>query len=45
MEFGFACPECGSQLESLDNDMLVTAMDERVAELEDELNVDLERDA
>jgi len=45
MEFGFACPDCGSQLESLDNDMLIRAMDERIAELRNELNVEIEREA
>jgi transcription initiation factor TFIIE subunit alpha len=40
MEFGFACPECGSQVEAMANTRLVDAMDERIAELRDELNVD-----
>jgi transcription initiation factor TFIIE subunit alpha len=43
MEFGFQCPECGDQVESMENIRLVDAMDERIAELRDELNV--ERDA
>jgi transcription initiation factor TFIIE subunit alpha len=40
MDFGFECPECGSPLESMDNDRLVTAMDDRLDALEDELNID-----
>ena len=40
MEFGFECPECGSELVSMANDRLVEAMDERIAALRDELNVD-----
>jgi len=31
---------CGSPLESMDNDRLVNAMDDRLASLEDELNLD-----
>src|SRR6056297_891506 len=42
MEFGFECPECGNQVEAMENTRLVTAMDERIAELRDELNVDAE---
>jgi len=33
MDFGFECPECGSPLESMDNDRLVNAMDDRLASL------------
>jgi len=40
MDFGFECPECGSPMESMDNNRLVHAMDERLAELEDELNLE-----
>ncbi|WP_458205315.1 transcription factor E [Haladaptatus sp. NG-SE-30] len=40
MDFGFECPECGSPLESMDNVMLVDSMDERIDELERELNVE-----
>ena len=43
MEFGFECPQCGAQLETMDNQRLVDAMDERIAELREELNVDAER--
>ena len=39
MDFGFECPECGSPLESMENDRLVHAMDERLDDLEDELNL------
>jgi transcription initiation factor TFIIE subunit alpha len=39
MEFGFDCPQCGSDLEALDNDHLVEAMDERIDGLRAELNV------
>jgi transcription initiation factor TFIIE subunit alpha len=39
MEFGFECPQCGSDLEALDNDHLVRAMDERIDDLRTELNV------
>mgnify|MGYP000371370175 CR=1 FL=1 len=45
MDFGFECPECGSPLESMENTHLVDAMDERIAELRDELNVDIEAEA
>ena len=41
MVFGFECPECGSPLESMDNNRLVHAMDSRLDELEDELNIDV----
>ncbi|ACV48442.1 MULTISPECIES: transcription factor [Halomicrobium] len=44
MEFGFQCPECGDQVESMENTRLVDAMDERIAKLRDELNVDHERE-
>ena len=37
MEFGFECPNCGGQLVDMDNDRLVDAIDERVAELREEL--------
>ena len=40
MDFGFECPECGSPLESMDNNRLVNAMDDRLDSLEDELNID-----
>ncbi len=40
MDFGFECPECGSPVESMENDRLVHAMDERITELTEELNID-----
>ncbi len=39
MEFGFECPQCGSELDALDNDHLIEAMDERIDDLQAELNV------
>jgi len=39
MEYGFECPNCGTGLESMNNERLVEAMDERIAALRDELNV------
>ena len=44
MEFGFECPECGSPLESMENTMLVDAMEERIAALREELNVEREQE-
>jgi transcription initiation factor TFIIE subunit alpha len=43
MEFGFECPQCGTSLESLDNDRLVDAMERRIDELRTELNIDPEQ--
>ena len=40
MDFGFECPECGNPVEAMENTRLVEAMDERIAALRDELNVD-----
>jgi len=42
MNFGFQCPECGSQVESMANTRLVAAMDDRIESLRSELNVDVE---
>jgi transcription initiation factor TFIIE subunit alpha len=42
MDFGFECPECGSPLEAMENDRLLEAMQERLRELEAELNADVE---
>lgn len=39
MEFDFECPQCGAELESLDNDQLVEGMDTRIDQLRSELNV------
>ncbi len=41
MEFGFECPECGSPLESMDNDQLINAIDSRQQALANELNLDV----
>jgi transcription initiation factor TFIIE subunit alpha len=38
MDFGFDCPNCGSQLVSMDNSRLVDAMDERIERLREELH-------
>jgi transcription initiation factor TFIIE subunit alpha len=40
MEFGFQCPECGSSLDAMENTRLVEAMEGRIEELRDELNVE-----
>ncbi|MEF8774522.1 MAG: transcription factor [Halobacteriales archaeon] len=40
MDFGFECPECGSQLDGLDNQRLLEAIDRRMEELESELNLE-----
>jgi transcription initiation factor TFIIE subunit alpha len=40
MDFGFECPECGSPLDAMDNDRMVGAMEQRIEQLQDELNVD-----
>jgi len=42
MEFNFECPRCSAGLESMSNDRLVEAIDERVAELRRELDVERE---
>ena len=43
MDFGFECPECGSQVEAMENTRLVEAMERRLEALRDELNVAVER--
>jgi transcription initiation factor TFIIE subunit alpha len=40
MDFGFECPQCGTELEALENTRLIEAMDRRIDALSDELNVD-----
>jgi len=45
MEFGFECPECGSPVDAMENTALVEAMDDRIASLRDELNVEVESEA
>jgi transcription initiation factor TFIIE subunit alpha len=42
MEFGFDCPDCGNEIDAMENTRLVEAMEERVADLRDELNVEQE---
>jgi transcription initiation factor TFIIE subunit alpha len=42
MDFGFECPDCGSQMESMENSALIDAMDDRIDALSNELNVDTE---
>jgi len=42
MEFGFECPECGNQVETMENTRLVTAMEKRIDQLRSELNVEAE---
>ncbi|MFB6128495.1 MAG: transcription factor [Halorhabdus sp.] len=42
MDYGFECPDCGSALEAMENTALIDAMDERIDELESELNLDVE---
>jgi len=42
MEFGFECPECGNQVETMENTRLVTAMEQRIDQLRSELNVEAE---
>jgi len=42
MEYDFTCPETGEPLQPHDNDHLIAAMDERIDELRDELNVEAE---
>jgi len=45
MEYGFECPNCGSQLVDMSNARLVDAMDERIDALRDELHRHPEREA
>ena len=40
MDFAFECPECGSDLQAMENTALVDAMEERLEELRSELNVE-----
>mgnify|MGYP000607419239 FL=1 len=42
MEFGFECPECGNQVDAMENTRLGGAMDDRIEALQDELNVEAE---
>jgi Transcription factor IIE (TFIIE), alpha subunit len=45
MDQGFQCPECASPLESMDNDELVGAMEERLDTLRNELNTEIHAEA
>ena len=45
MEFGFQCPNCGAELNSMSNERLVDAMEHRIAELREELRVPEEAEA
>lgn len=45
MDFGFECPECGSPLDAMENTHLVDAMDRRLDDLRDELNLETEVEA
>jgi transcription initiation factor TFIIE subunit alpha len=40
MDFGFECPECGSPVESMDNDRLIQAMEDRIEALRNELHIE-----
>ena len=44
MEYGFECPECGSRLESMENDRMVETMERRITEIRDDLNLPAERE-
>ncbi|MDY6774601.1 MAG: transcription factor E [Halobacteria archaeon] len=39
MELDFNCPECGSPLESMDNDDLLEALESRMESIDEELNL------
>ncbi|MFB6134871.1 MAG: transcription factor, partial [Halanaeroarchaeum sp.] len=39
MDLDFECPECGSQVEAMDNDAIIDAIDERVDELRSDLGI------
>jgi transcription initiation factor TFIIE subunit alpha len=39
MDLGFECPECGSQVEAMDNEQLITAIDERLESLRTDLGI------
>jgi transcription initiation factor TFIIE subunit alpha len=43
MDVGFECPDCGNQVEAMENTRLVEAMETRLETLRDELNVERER--
>jgi len=39
MDLGFECPECGSQVEAMDNEQLITAIDDRLESLRTDLGI------
>jgi transcription initiation factor TFIIE subunit alpha len=39
MEFGFQCPNCGAELTDMSNERLVTAMEQHIAKLREELHL------
>lgn len=39
MDLGFECPECGSQVEAMENEELITSIDDRVESLRSELGI------
>lgn len=39
MDFGFECPNCGSELIDMENAQLVDAMDDRIASIREQLNL------
>jgi transcription initiation factor TFIIE subunit alpha len=40
MDWGFECPDCGEQIQAMENDHLIEAMNSRIEALRDELGVD-----
>ena len=39
MDLGFECPECGSQVEAMENDAIIESIDERIEDLRSELGI------
>ncbi|MFB6153774.1 MAG: transcription factor E [Halodesulfurarchaeum sp.] len=39
MDLGFECPECGSQVESMENEEIIQAIDDRIESLRTELGI------
>ncbi|MFB6132612.1 MAG: transcription factor E [Halanaeroarchaeum sp.] len=39
MDLGFECPECGSQLEGMENEAIVEAIDDRIEALRSDLGI------
>jgi transcription initiation factor TFIIE subunit alpha len=40
MDWGFECPDCGSQISTMENEHLIEAIDDRLASLRGELGLD-----